>query len=66
MDMMRVLELKIEHMHDDHSWHKLQPAEHGSGPADSERQWDKRRLFRCVGCDEEVRIGKVDDGLPTD
>jgi hypothetical protein len=64
VDAMRVTEMKIEHMHDDHSWHELQRVEHGFTPPDPERDWGTKRLYRCVDCPEQFRIGPLDDTPP--
>jgi hypothetical protein len=63
MDMMRMLDTRIEHRHGD-DWHplRLAAAEHGSGPSDPERAWGSGRLYRCVDCDEEIRVAPIEEG----
>lgn len=60
---------QVEHRHSDGSLGRLvEDRPHlSSADHDPERAWDQRRIFRCVGCDEEVSIVVGDPGeTPTE
>lgn len=61
MDMMRMLDTRIEHRHGD-EWHTLRPENtgHSSGPDDPERGWGHGRLYKCTHCEEEIRVAALD------
>ncbi|HWH24740.1 MAG TPA: hypothetical protein VNW68_07610 [Candidatus Limnocylindria bacterium] len=63
MDFSRILnEARIEHRHGN-DWHEMQPAEsrHGEDAGDPERHWGHGRIYRCPGCDEEIRVAEPTD-----
>ena len=64
IDQNRLAQLVLEHRHDDGSWARLKEREHTATDHDPERGWRLGRLFRCDGCQEEVRILGPDGELP--
>lgn len=59
MDMRwAAVQYRIEHQHADGGWAPLveEGNHHDAAAHDPERQWGKRRLFRCTKCDEAVLI----------
>jgi hypothetical protein len=53
-------ELFLKHRHDDGSWSPMERVEHDATDHDAERSWQRRTIFRCKACDEQVSVS--DDG----
>ena len=51
-----VQEFQVEHQHSDGSWSRMAPVEHDSAVHDSERSWIRRKVFRCLSCQETVAV----------
>ena len=57
--------IRLEHRHSDGSWSPLQRSHHDPADHDPERAWAKGEIYRCSGCDEEVRVVPSDDAPGT-
>jgi hypothetical protein len=51
----------MRHRHGDQWQEMVEVSPHDSSEVDPERGWTGGRLFRCVGCDEEVMVGSPTD-----
>jgi hypothetical protein len=51
-----VQEFQLEHQHGDGSWAQMEAVEHDSAAHDSERSWLRRKVFRCLSCNETVAV----------
>ena len=47
---------KIQHGHNDGSWHDMEQVEPESSGQDPERGWLRGRIFRCTACEDEIRV----------
>jgi hypothetical protein len=59
------VQYRIEHRHSDGDWAPMveEGSHHDAAEHDPERQWGKRRLFRCTKCDEAVLIEPEEERL---
>jgi hypothetical protein len=68
MDQIRreAEEYRLEHRHGDGSWAPMseERSHHAPSDHDPERSWGRRRLFRCIRCDETVLIAPEEDPPP--
>jgi hypothetical protein len=58
MDPLTILmTYRIEHSHRDGGWGEMvESKSHDPAADDPERDWGRRRIFRCTTCDEEVAV----------
>ena len=61
-----LVELQLQHRHNDGSWSELERVDHDVTAHDPEREWADGVLYRCPVCEEEVRIKPGPGGLPAD
>jgi hypothetical protein len=59
MDPLTILmTYRVEHSHRDGGWGEMVESgnQHDPAGSDPERDWGRRRIFRCTTCDEVVAV----------
>jgi hypothetical protein len=52
-----LMTFRVEHSHRDGSWGEMVESHvHDAAETDPERDWGRRRIFRCTTCDESVSV----------
>ena len=47
---------KMEHGHNDGTWHDMEQVSAEAAHEDPERGWLRGVIFRCKSCDEQIRV----------